>query len=118
MPQPDTGTASDLLAVIVGVHKLPAAVSRLAHHALFSAGRVLGADIVLGDVEKHSHATEPKLAQRTLCMVHHRCTPSTRKQCHQARARATHAVRGTPQKHMKCVKSEIDTRGCECTICA
>ena len=72
MPQPDTGMASELLSVIVGVRKLPAPVSRLAYHALFSAGRVHGADIVLGDVEKHRDATEPELAQRTLCMVHDR----------------------------------------------
>ena len=79
MPQPDTGMAADLLAVIVGVRKLPAPVSRLAYHALFSAGRVHGADIVLGDVEKHCHATEPELAQRTLCMVRDRGTLGMRK---------------------------------------
>lgn len=99
MPKPDTGMASDLLAVIVGVRKLPAAVSRLAYHALFSAGRVLGTDFVLGDVEKHCHATEPELAQRTLCMVHDRDMLRMRKQCHRARARATHAVGGTRHRH-------------------
>ena len=98
MPQPDTGMASDLLAVIVGVRKLPAAVSRLAYHALFSAGRVLGTDFVLGDVEKHRHTTEPELAQRTLCMVRRRYIlgmpgDATEQAC------ATHFVRGTRQRH-------------------
>lgn len=90
MPQFDTRMASDLLSVILGVRKLPPPVSRLAYHALFSAGRVHGADIVLGDVDKHCHATEPELTQRTLCMVH-------------------------DQSMLKCVKFEIDAFGFVCT---
>lgn len=69
MRELDVSTASELLSVIVGVRKLPAAVSRLAYHALFSAGRVHGGEIVLGNIEKHRDATDQELAQRALCMV-------------------------------------------------
>ena len=61
----DVDTASELLSVIVGVRKLSAPVSRIDHHALFSAGRVIGGDIVLGDVDKYRNTTHRELAHST-----------------------------------------------------